>query len=103
LFVQMRDQAGERVVQRTGGFAGLNQIDRGRIEHSGEIAHGAGERRAFAQTFPESRAQHAQRRFLDAQRQQANCLAGGHSAGGEIVQRLEQRQPLFAVRRAASG
>ncbi len=103
LFVQVRDETREGVVERAGGFAGLDEIDGGGIEDGGKIGHRARERRAFAEAFPEFGAECAQGGFLDARGEEAHGFAGGHAAGDEIVERFEEGQALVAIERAGAA
>ena len=96
LFGEMRDEATEDVVKAAGGFAGLDEIDRGVVENFREIAHRAGERSAFAEAFPEAGAEDFEFGFLKALSEEAEAFTSGESTGDEVFERLEKREAFGA-------
>ena len=86
----MLDEPFQRIVKVAGGFAGLNQTDRGFIKNRGEVRQRIREVGAFTEPVPNLAAQSAQRWFLDALGKQSNRFPGGEPARCQIVQRLQK-------------
>jgi hypothetical protein len=97
LLGEVLDEALQHVVEAAGGLARLNEVHRRVVEDRGEFRHGARERLSLAEALPQPLAERAQRRLLEALAEQPHRLARRKAAGGEIGERLQERQPLRAA------
>jgi hypothetical protein len=97
LLGEVVDEAAKGVAEVAGDLAGGDEVERGVVEDLRARGHRAGKRRALADAFPEIAAELAQGGILEALGKQADGLAGGKPARGEVVQGGEERQPVRPV------